>query len=467
MSRRAAWAAVAVLGVASLGAGPATAPVAATASADLTPTERTDVDAVLAAVTKAGFPDAAGASAFVGPVAVSVTYDPAKAPPPLPTDASNTQMTGAGAATTYGYQFDGLHLKLANGSWVLNVQYHLKLAAGDKVDTAGANGATAVDLRTATAAALADAPFDAATAAAAFVAHVPPAERPRAIAVLDRYVPATRYFHIRPDDTAPAAVLLNAAGWADAAGLSLAIAQQRSRSFWQLRPWTAAAFAFDPTGVYPDGKAEEAAWAKQHATYPVEPPAVAERRALFRWCRNQITLLDPEDRMLTPAVAAACCRATVDPGDPQGNLPKVDAMVAGAALPVTVAKDAPLAARLASWEGRPREPRMTVVGGGGGNNPSISTSFTAPPPAYEPVVGDLDALVALLADGRPSRWNDFAGPRSVGDNAWRAVTELLKADPRTLAGYPTDHPWTDAERTAAAKAVQAWWKQHGKEHGGK
>ena len=88
---------------------------------------------------------------------------------------------------------------------------------------------------------------------------------------------------------------------------------------------------------------------------------------------------------------------------------------------------------------------------------AISTSFTAPPPAYTPQKADLDGLVVLLADERASRFWDFAGPRTVGDNAWRALAILLKSDPRTLAGYPTDKPWTSDKRKVAAKAVQAWW----------
>ena len=107
-------------------------------------------------------------------------------------------------------------------------------------------------------------------------------------------------------------------------------------------------------------------------------------------------------------------------------------------------------------------PRMTVSGNGNGG-PSISTSFVAPTPAYVPMKSDLDSLVALLDDPRPSRFFDFSGSRPVGDNAWRAVTVLLNSDPRKLAGYPTDHPWTAAECKAAATAVQAWWKEHRKE----
>jgi hypothetical protein len=156
----------------------------------------------------------------------------------------------------------------------------------------------------------------------------------------------------------------------------------------------------------------------------------------------------------------------VDPHDPQGNAAKIDALLAGAKLPVDVAEKAGLAARLQSWEARPRRPRMVVGGGGPQPNGSVtmSTMFVAPVAAYKPEKKDLDGLVALLGDERPSRFFDFGGPRTVGDNAFRAVANVLKADPRRLAGYSVDKPWTAAERKAAAAAVQKWWKGHKKEY---
>jgi hypothetical protein len=94
----------------------------------------------------------------------------------------------------------------------------------------------------------------------------------------------------------------------------------------------------------------------------------------------------------------------------------------------------------------------------------MSTAFVAPVPAYVPAKSDMDALVALLGDERPSRFWDFSGAHPAGDNAMRALAVLLKADPRTLAGHPTDRPWTSTERKAAAAAVQKWWKEKRKDY---
>lgn len=180
---------------------------------------------------------------------------------------------------------------------------------------------------------------------------------------------------------------------------------------------------------------------------------------------NESRRAGAEDVLLPPAVGAAVAKVSVDPKDPQGNVAKIDALLAGARLPVTPPEKAVLATRLQSWEGRERQPRMVVGGNkGGGGGISMSTAFVAPTPAYVPQKNDLDALVALLNDERPSRFADFSGPHPVGDNALRALAILLKADPRALAGHPTDRPWTAAERKAAAATVQKWWKEKRKDY---
>jgi hypothetical protein len=162
--------------------------------------------------------------------------------------------------------------------------------------------------------------------------------------------------------------------------------------------------------------------------------------------------------MIAPDAAAAVCKAALDPKDPQKHAARIDALLAASKLPLVPAENASLVARLESWEARTRKPRMKVTSGKDGS--SIATSFEVPTPAYEPKKEDLDALVALLGDERPSRFCDFSGPRPVGDNAWRAIAMLLKADPRTLAGIPIDHPWTSAERKSSSASFQKWWKDH-------
>ncbi|HEY0909944.1 MAG TPA: hypothetical protein VGD75_06885 [Bradyrhizobium sp.] len=419
----------------------------------VTPSQEKQVKQVVASMLAAGFPDAHKAEVYSGKVAVKATFDPAKTTP-LPSEASTMQMTnGEGKGMTYGYAFDGVHFKLSDGSWIIGLSYHFAPGPADSVDVSGARK---INLSTLSADAIAAHPTNAEKDAAKWLAQTAPEQREQAKRTLNRLAPVLNYLRLDLNRLAPAAVLLTSAGWADGPALSLAIADQRARSYWQMRPWTFPDALFDPTGAYPTAKADEAAWQKANPQFKSEAPDVALRRSLFRWCRAQIMLPDREDAMLPLSVAAAASKAAVDPKDPQGNAARIDALAAGAKLPVEPAENADLAARLQSWEGNPRQPKMVVSGGGA----SIATSFSAPAPAYAPAKTDLDALVALLADERPSRFFDFSGPRTLGDNAWRALAVLLKDDPRTLAGYPVDHPWTPAERRAAAKAVQQWWKQH-------
>jgi hypothetical protein len=423
----------------------------------LTPEERKSVEAFISAALAAGFPDGAKSAVHSGKLTVSATFDPEKEPAPLPSDTSTTQMTNSGSTKmTYGYAFQGLHFQLADGSWIISLAYRFKPRPGDNVDL---SGAPPVDLAGLTEASAKAHPFHAEKDAAAWLDGSDPAHRARAAQSMDLLVPLTRYLKLNADALGPAILLLHRAGWPDAATASLSIADQRARNYWQLRPWTEPDPAFDPTGAYPKAKDEDQAWKKAHPLAVPEAPAVALRRALFRWCRGQIMA---DESFLRPEVATAVCKAAVDPKDPQGNAARTDALLAGSKLPVAPAAGADLVARLQSWEAVPRKPKMSVTSGNGGL--SMSTGFSMPVPAYVPKKEDLDALVALLADERPSRFWDFNGPRSVGDNAWRAVAALVSSDPRKLAGAPTEKAWTAAERRSAAGAFQRWWKDHRKDY---
>jgi hypothetical protein len=429
----------------------------------LSPGDVKKVDSIITAILKAGFPDALHAEVYSGQITVRATFDPGKDPMPLPSEASGLQETIPNSSRViYGYQFDGLHFKLPDGSWIFSLSYHFVPRKGDEVNV---QNAKKINLAMLTADARAAHPMDAAKAAKS-LARVAPEQRELSTAAVTEVAPVLNYLRIGPDSLAPATVLLHQAGWPQADDLTLAIADIRSRLYWQVHPWVETEAPFDPTGQYPQAKAQEQAWQQSQPFYRPEGPDIALRRAMFRVCRAQIMLPDPESRLLSIDIAANVAKTVVDEKDPQGNVAKIDAMVAGSKLPVTPAAGAGLATRLQSWEARPRMPKM-VVTSPAGNGPAISTGFVAPQPAYVPAKEDIDALVALLADDRPSRFYDFSGPRTIGDNAWRALAALLNDDPRTLAGYPADRPWTDNERIAAAKALQVWWKQHRGEYVGK
>jgi hypothetical protein len=428
----------------------------------LTAEESKAVAEVIASVAKAGFPEAKQAAIYSGKVFVRTTFDPEKDPCPLPSHLSDYQAGADGGKTTYGFTFDGIHFKLADGRWLFGLAYAFKPGEDDSVKF---DKAEPVDPAKITVESAKAHPFDAKEDADEWIARLAPAHRDRAIKALDLFVPVSHHLKLENNDWAPAILLLHAAGWADAPAGSLAIADHRSRQFWQQRPWIEPDFLFDPQGKYPMAEAREKAWKDANKILTPEPPATALRRALFRWCFAQILADEP---MIPAAAAAAACKAALDPRDPQKHAARIDAALAASKLPVSPKEGADLATRLASWEARTRQPRMKVTtkkkeDGGA----TMSTSFEMTKPAYEPDKGDLDALVALLGDERPSRFFDFSGARAVGDNAWRALATLLEADPRELAGHAVDRPWTAAERKAASTAVQRWWKDHRAEHVGK
>jgi len=357
----------------------------------MTDSETKAVDAVVAAAKGAGFPDAKGATVYAGKISVLATFDPAK-PAPLPSAASTMQESIPNSKDmTYGYTFEGLHFKLADGSWIISTAYRFKPGDGDKVDVADAK---AVNLDTLLEDAAKEVPIDAEKDAGKYLDTFVPQERARAKETITRMAPVVQYLHMGREDTIPAVVLLQEAGWKHSGELSLVIASTRASSYWQLYPWTVTGTTFDPTGEYAELNAQEAAWRKTHPPLTSEAPAVALRRGLFRWCRGQMNQAG-EPELLPLEVATAVSKVMVEPGDPQHFAALVDVQAAGMRLPVTPPEKADLAARLASWELRGRQPQMVVSSGGGaGGVVSMSTSFSMPVAAYVPEKGDLDALVA-------------------------------------------------------------------------
>jgi hypothetical protein len=74
-----------------------------------------------------------------------------------------------------------------------------------------------------------------------------------------------------------------------------------------------------------------------------------------------------------------------------------------------------------------------------------------------PRLADRDGLLALLDDPRPCRWFDprlGGAPRSLGDQALRALAVRMGIDPRLPAGIDPGLPWDDRQRRAAAGAVR-------------
>jgi hypothetical protein len=154
-------------------------------------------------------------------------------------------------------------------------------------------------------------------------------------------------------------------------------------------------------------------------------------------------------------------RAIIDPSERPTWEPCFAGLMARWDIPATVPPDADLITRLRSWDHQ---------------NPRSGAKKKYDCPATR---DDTAALIALLADGSPSRWLDERMPRTMGDNALRALNDIWRCDWRLVAcsdpataaalqaqtanwhtgGLPLNLPWTPECRHAVATSLQRWWSQ--------
>ena len=273
-------------------------------------------------------------------------------------------------------------------------------------------------------------------------------------------VPLWRYFQLPRNDTSLGMFCLMRAGVKEASVLSYTIADARCRDYWRMRYWSGEDYPFDPTGQYQGIDDLADSWPGEGNPYLVETPSTAFRRDLHR---RFFHLLRGSVQPYPPGVTAALANATVDPGDPQHIKDRIAALVAARQIAKLPPKDADLATRLMSW-GEPdadEQASFEVTNTGTDQRPSITTVFTTPPPAYEPQHNDLPQLFALLDDERPTRWIDYQGSRTVGENALRAIAMILHKNPLELVDAANLEPWTKERRKHVNEALVKWWESHG------
>ncbi|MBI3828935.1 MAG: hypothetical protein HY291_05435 [Planctomycetes bacterium] len=283
------------------------------------------------------------------------------------------------------------------------------------------------------------------------------------MAALAKVVPLLSYFEIDRDEFPIAQIFLMRAGLKEAALLSYGIADFRCRDYWQAAYWSGREAAFDPSGKY-DGIAKLAEdWKKEHTQFQMEAPSVAFRRALHRYYFH---MLKRKNRMLPLEATGAIAVATLDAGDPQKIKPRIDAMVAGNKIDAKPKANATLAERLMAWgEMDPDEMHdFRVTSSNDKGSVGISTAFAVPVAAYTPDTKDLAALFALLDDRRPTRWFDYQGPRTLGENALRAIAAIFEKNPLEQIGAANLEPWTEAKRKKATVDLQDWWQKHAAEY---
>ncbi|MBA2481708.1 MAG: hypothetical protein H0V44_13675 [Planctomycetes bacterium] len=416
-----------------------------------TEAEHASIVALVDRCVALGYPDTRGAEFTRGTATVTAQVGGQRADPPLSTRLSTTQMSGDGVVT-YVFSVRGVHARLADGSWLLGLRHALR---PDATLTIAVDGPR-VDPATLAAEAAAAKPFQAEKDAAKYLAAIPADQRARTAAVLDATVPMSFLLKLNPDDMPLAAVALTRAGCEQAPLLAWAIADQRARSYWQQRYWTDAAPPFDPTGAYAWSEQAEQDWRAALGSPVVEDPATALRRAWHRQFRAWLLTTEPGCPLDADAATAAAT-ATLDPGDPQGHGARIAALRDALKIPAVPAKKSFLSDALRAWGPPPAgQPEFRVTASAG----SMSTSFLQEAPAYAPAISDADRLIELVGDARPSRFHDFAGPRTIGDNALRALAQLMQKDPRAAISRDGDRPWTDREQSETAAALQTWWQEH-------
>jgi hypothetical protein len=428
-------------GVLSAAESATAAASAATTAAVNAEGQRAAIDALIETAVRHGLPDARGAVLVSGKLALSWkgTSDELIRMPVSERQLFSMSSRSDQEASATG-EVDGLHLRLSDGSWLVGLGGHLPTGGGFTIGTGDSK-----DLGPA-AAGLPPANKD-----DGFIGYLrsqltrlDPDDRAaveRGLAVM----PPTRNGFLAP----LAAIHLRRAGTPQAADLACALTLLA-----QVGPWAQPApdASLDLSLA---GSGQRFQGFRMGGKDVQKLPAAGEmvRRELRTWALARLIAADDDARptalaaalALTGDEAAADCRRIAE----------------GRALPGNPPAKAPLAERVAAW--RPAQGRVRTMGNPSGLSSDELDDDQRLSPIRRPGTtalvreADADALVQLLDDRRPSRWVDRGIPRTLGDNALRALADLLQSDPRTLAGRNPKAAWNDAERTACATAITAWW----------
>ena len=429
-------------------------PVAAQATVS-TQAQAAAIDALIEVAVQHGLPDARGATLVQGKLALSWTGT-AEALFALPLDVQSLLMPSqiTFENVTMRGEHTNIHLRLADGSMLVRMQIHADADSGAEVKVVGklqefapadwfkarANGGDQITDP---------------GSHANFCDRLDPQER---AAVL-------RGVAINPViDENELAILaaihlwrMGAPGAEDLARSAVMSALRRTMGS-QDRPYPLPVGAID-LGLPAERLSQDNRG--YHSPTQLEPTIDAMRRALRIWSVER--LIAAPASSVPAALTAALALAEGDSAE-QENL---RCIAAGRTLSRKPLPTAPLIERAAAWFPPTKAFQHDRERGSSDDYERINPNFVCVrlekiPPAVATITNaDADALIVLLDDHRPSRWVDRGSARSLGDNALRALAHLVQADPRVLAGRNPDAVWSDAERTASAKAIAAWWSAQG------
>jgi hypothetical protein len=465
------------------GAESATEPVAQAAPASATtaawtldPADKAEITRLLDAAVAHGFPNVAGAAVYAGDLRFDAEILNAFSPGAY--GGRGEQIVGIPTACFDGH---GLHLKLADGSWLVGLALPAPAA---QVDAAGHAPLTLAEVAaTLRQEAGADADFaHAEQQAALWLQGYPPAAHP-ALRTSLRWWLLRRALGLRDSLDFDAALLhLVRLGVPQSDGILVLLALDQAHTLGD--PASEAAAPLLLSGADRDRfrRVQQGRFLVLGAQNPMrqrhvlDPLPVVVAQTLHRWFRARLVRPDPR---LTAQQALDGMQAVLIPGMAGEMREQTWLFAARAALPAKRPADASLALRVALWN--PPDPQMNLSFAVGTITELTDDQLAAMPPHVRDFVRqakevqanaftlrDLGALIALSGDASASCWldgdlgrsADTRVVRTVGDNALRILAHLLHVDPRVLIHRDPLEPWTPQASAATASALQAWWRDH-------
>ena len=463
-----------------------TAPVSAVSAS-----ERASIDAVVAAMIAAGVPDTRGATLVIGTVEVSEPAPAATDPADNaggPTGPGHTVLRSNGNRTRIVdgkqiTQWKGVHLQLADGTWVLGLSSLLAATAQRTIAmTAEGKRLAAADMP-------------------AYFAGQKPAE-PRYPGQEDQEQAWHDVFDAqsKPRVQAARAAMrhLDSIGsfWGNPAGLimlyraevpgvadAVFILAQSKQLYRRTNQSVGGPLILDrQSGMWgtPLGDDDEDSPAetplewmrRKKGRFGIADATAMLQRELAAWFLGM--LLDPPKHLalgFTAEQATKQALACTPEAERAVLQMTIDRLAANRALPEQAPEGADLATRLQAWDpdgqlvsadddSERHMPDEAAIAQMPADMQKQMRKHLAQRKAWRPAAADIPALIGLLDDPRPSRWIDGMAPRTLGDNALRALFAVMRVDPRVLAGRSAGKAWTDAERSVCAAAIAAWWKGH-------